>query len=1197
MYREIPYNYTSADDKKVVETLFNKQVWQKLEALRQRRRTGRSARLLLRLIGDIFIFYRNPFLQYELLYNRKRHKQFFRTAANDLRILRRNSSGDREVINVLNACQEKLEHFKQQLATILIRRRQLKKKLLKNTGSKISFRPFDLTAHMTDATDWRLTIPLAVVFPAGRSDVRKTVAILRELKLGIIARGAGTGLTGGAVPLAENTVIINTEKMNRIQGIETVELHFESENRQTASVLRLQAGVVTEDAMSYAAARGYLFATDPTSSWASTIGGNIAENAGGKSAVKWGTAIDNIFSFCMITPSGRDITVQRARHPLRKINYEDQLAFYVFDNESGEQLAEIKLSGADIRRKGLGKDVTNKWLKGVPGLQKEGTDGLIYEAAFILYKPYAFCKTICLEFFGTDMTEAATVIGQLCRHYTAGKAALTAMEHFDEQYIDAISYRAKSSCDNKLQAVLLIDISSDDKNSLRRAEQQLGAMLADHKFTFMHAALDQQEADKFWEDRKKLGAIARRTNAFKLNEDIVLPLASLPVFAGFAAGNNQKELYKNQCAYLSALAERLNLIKKRENEDQPYLQKRIDFVFKNLNRVQEILRPETAGRFEGRSIIEDFNKRTLEQLKSYPAVCQEIKDLYMHIYSRRIVIATHMHAGDGNIHVNIPVFSNDLEMMQAAEETADLVMQKTMELGGVVSGEHGIGITKIKYLDPEQLAVLNKYRADMDPDGLWNPVKLRSAAVLNSVFTPSFNLLEIEADILKHGKLGALAEEISPCVRCGKCKPDCCVFYPARDLFFHPRNKNLAIGVIIEALLYQTQRYHETDFTLLQHMEEIADHCTVCHKCLAPCPVEIDTGNVSILEREILSDFKYKHTAPVTFLSLKYLQSVSRLFNNIFHFFILRLAPVLQQTAFLFYKYIRKANPWSRHYLFALLDAPMPVSDAGSLADTLPSCSRHQSLVLNGSNTPIKTVFYFPGCGSERLLADISRAAVYLLLKNKIRVILPPPFICCGFPFKVNADKEYTRIALRNNIIFNQIRDMFSYLDFDACLVTCGTCKEALQESGCEEIFNAPLKDAAAYLAAEQISFLTAGNFLYHKPCHDSLADKGPAVMRQLGIDNLTSTPHCCSEAGTLAFSRPDIATALRDKKGRALKQVQTGAKQEIITNCPSCVQGLRKQPQLKAEHLTVKLAELEAGKNWRKKLSKLLKNYEKVTF
>src|SRR5512143_3154004 len=241
-----------------------------------------------------------------------------------------------------------------------------------------------------------------------------------------------------------------------------------------------------------------------------------------------------------------------------------------------------------------------------------------------------------------------------------------------------------------------------------------------------------------------------------------------------------------------------------------------------------------------------------------------------------------MHAGDGNVHVNVPVLSNDRPMLDRAEQVIDRVMEKVMALGGVVSGEHGIGVTKLKYLEPERIAALSAHRREVDPGGLMNPGKLSDLAVLDQIFTPSFNLLKLEARILQHGQLEELARRIATCVRCGKCKPDCCVYYPARGMFYHPRNKNLAIGALIEALLFDAQRQRSGKFELLRHLEEVADHCTICHKCLKPCPVDIDTGEVTVMEREILALKGYKHTPAATRLTLRYLDSRSRGFNKVF---------------------------------------------------------------------------------------------------------------------------------------------------------------------------------------------------------------------------------------------------------------------------------------------------------------------------
>ena len=210
--------------------------------------------------------------------------------------------------------------------------------------------------------------------------------------------------------------------------------------------MEVEAGVVTEKAMEHAAEHGLVFATDPTSAWACTVGGNIAENAGGKLAVRWGTCIDNLIEWRMAMPSGKRWTVRRANHQLRKILPQDTVIFDVL-NEQEILLKRIELRGTEIRKNGLWKDITNKALGGVPGLQKEGTDGIITSAIFILYPEYEAKKTLCLEFFGPDFDEASRVILELSRIFPLpadGTEALLALEHFDDEYIRAIDYKVKA---------------------------------------------------------------------------------------------------------------------------------------------------------------------------------------------------------------------------------------------------------------------------------------------------------------------------------------------------------------------------------------------------------------------------------------------------------------------------------------------------------------------------------------------------------------------------------------------------------------------------------------------------------------------------------------------------------------------------------------------------------------------------------
>ena len=1196
-YREIPYNYTSADDRKVIGVLFSSKEWEILEKLRSERKTGRSARLLMRIIGELFIYFRNPYLKHQLIDSVNHKRNFFSQTSNDLEIIRKYANGNIDVLYIVDIVQARIEKLGAEIRQKRKSNEKLSKALATVCGKdNVFFDPFTLISHITDATDWRLYPPAAVVRPDNEDEIAGILKVIDNLGYKAIVCGGATGLTGGIVPLADGCIIINTEKLNRVYPVEAKQLDTES-GPVNCNTVKVQAGVITEDVIKAMADQGLVFATDPTSAWASTIGGNLAENAGGKSAVKWGTAIDNVLSFEMATPTGNILSIERTNHQYRKILHDDTVRFSIKDRR-GNQLQEIELSGNQIRKPGLWKDITNKVLGGVPGLQKEGTDGVILNAIFILYPVFSHKKTICLEFFGENFNEASRVINVIAEAFPLGdSASLIALEHFDQEYIKAIQYKVKSNINGTPKAVLLIDMAAHTQVAIDSGVSRLADIIKTSSSTELHIAKDETQAEGFWSDRKQLGAIAKRTNAFKLNEDIVLPIHSIAAFSDWVDAINVREERYIQAKVLSSYKLRLQQIELSTTAIHEKLPALKAFV----TQVEESLEQSNDTVLRQRTVIEKLLQGTSEILQGYESWIVDFRKLCDDTLKNVLVLATHMHAGDGNIHVNIPVFSNDIAMMQRAEQLVDEVMAKTVELGGVVSGEHGIGITKIKYLDDTIIDELTAHRKKMDPKGIMNPDKLLSKSVLNKVFTPSFNLLELEARILKLGNLETLAHKIDHCVRCGKCKNDCCVFHPAQNLFFHPRNKNLAIGSLIEAILFEAQRYRKTSFRLLKNLEEIADHCTICHKCLTPCPVDIDTGEITILERNLLAQRGIKKTPLATRMTLKYLSSTSKTLNALMQTAVLGAGTRVQNLAAAVSKPLQYIPSLKGNYVVDLLRSPMPPASFKTLHDYLPNCNKNQALVFEGSDSPDKTYFYFPGCGSERLFSDISLSALYLLLKNKARVILPPPYICCGFPVGVNGkEQSHAKIILRDTIILSQIRDMFKHLEFDAVCVTCGTCKEALEQMGVAEIFDAPVKDV---MYANTLATKTQGEVLYHKPCHDSLDGGGPKLIEDKTGHAVTCTPHCCAEAGTLSLSRPDIGSAMRNKKQLALADAigkHNGNKQHItLTNCPSCLQGLSRQSDLnlQVEHTTVYATKQLGGKAWKAELANMLKNGERVTF
>jgi D-lactate dehydrogenase (cytochrome) len=213
-------------------------------------------------------------------------------------------------------------------------------------------------------------------------------------------------------------------------------------------------------------------------------------------------------------------------------------------------------------------------------------------------------------------------------------------------------------------------------------------------------------------------------------------------------------------------------------------------------------------------------------------------------------------------------------------------------------------------------------------------------------------------------------------------------------------------------------------------------------------------------------------------------------------------------------------------------------------------------------------------------------AALHVLLSTGTRVVLPPPFLCCGFPHHANArGHQHSRMVLRDTILFSQIREMFSYLQFDACVITCGTCREGLEQMGAATLFGGRLADVSAFAAERGLRVEGSGDYLYHAPCHDSLDGKATELIGRLGgFGAVEPVGHCCSEAGTLALSRPDITDAMLHRKRQALAEAMPGqGRATILTNCPSCVQGLgRNQPLgVTPQHLVVALAERLSGAGW----------------
>jgi Fe-S oxidoreductase len=240
-------------------------------------------------------------------------------------------------------------------------------------------------------------------------------------------------------------------------------------------------------------------------------------------------------------------------------------------------------------------------------------------------------------------------------------------------------------------------------------------------------------------------------------------------------------------------------------------------------------------------------------------------------------------------------------------------------------------------------------------------------------------------------------------------------------------------------------------------------------------------------------------------------------------------------------------------------------------------------------------VVYFPGCGSERLYPEISLAALALLHHSGVRAFLPPEFTCCGYPFLANAENERASLkSFENRVVFHRMADSIGSSEIDAVLVSCGTCREMLEQYDLGKVFrNAPLLDINEFLVVRDLvgpdraDRPAKGNLFYHEPCHTPLKSLGfDATVRALLGAPPVVVPECCGEAGTLSLSRPDISCVLRRRKAGSLKAVSADGEHEILTTCPSCVAGLSKQwngRQISGKSLIVRVAEEVLGSDWKR--------------
>ncbi len=1253
--REIPYNYTSFSDREIVIRFLGEEIWEVLNELRGERKTGRSARMLFEVLGDLWVVSRNPYLQDDLLANPKRLKALTGALHHRIKAIDERSQGNVKVLKLVVAARQAVAQFENEFRhTANLRKRALAVLGKITRKDNIQFDGLARVSHVTDATDWRVEYPFVVINPDTEEEVAPIVKACIDLGLTLIPRGGGTGYTGGAVPLTKLSAVINTEKLDSIGRVEPRALPGVPSRVPT---IRCGAGVVTRRVMEAASEAGLEFAVDPTSADASCIGGNVAMNAGGKKAVLWGTALDNLASWRMVTPDATWLEVERLDHNLGKIHDVEVARFrvtrFAADGKTlqGEEILEIP--GSHFRKTGLGKDVTDKFLAGLPGIQKEGCDGLITSATFILHRMPAHVRTICLEFFGS-VALAVPAIVEIKDYLDAHPAAILAgLEHLDERYLKAVGYATKANRAQRPKMVLIADIASDDEIAVGEAASQI-VRLANARGGEGFIAVSADARKKFWLDRARTAAIAAHTNAFKINEDVVIPLPRLGDYSDGIERINIELSISNKLRLLDALEEFLRGdLPLLEDEDTQADPERVE------TRRQQALAQiaETRDHWQGvlqglDSPLQAFGERVMELMsaaglgamtpafravqehhlriswkrevrkplhqiftgREYQKVLEKLDEIHKAILKSRVFVALHMHAGDGNVHTNIPVNSDDYGMLQEANAAVARIMRLATDLGGVISGEHGIGLTKLEFLDEKTIATFAEYKRKVDPEGRFNKGKLMAGADLRNAYTPSFGLLEQESLIMEQSEIGEIADSIKDCLRCGKCKPVCSTHVPRANLLYSPRNKILATSLLVEAFLYEEQTRRGVSLMHFDEFSDVADHCTVCHRCVNPCPVDIDFGDVSVAMRNFLRKQGKKKFNPGTFASMAFLNAKDPATVKLIRTGLIDVGYKAQRLAYSAAKKLGliragKKQPAStlgkpplKAQVIHIINRPMPkamptkTSRAllGLEDPTMVPVIRNPQKVSDESDA----VFYFPGCGSERLFSNVGLATQAMLYEVGAVTVLPPGYLCCGYPQSSagNHDKGQ-QITTENRVLFHRVANTLNYLDIKTVIVSCGTCMDQLLKYEFEKIFpGCRLLDIHEYLMEKgvKVEGVTGTRYMYHEPCHTPMKTYASSqVTKQLMGTDVPLNDRCCGESGTFAVSRPDIATQVKMRKQEELEKgmeklgLTPGAPEQpvkILTSCPSCLQGLSRYGDdtgIDADYIVVEMARHLMGENW----------------
>src|SRR5512137_2481152 len=329
--------------------------------------------------------------------------------------------------------------------------------------------PEDLAVYSYDGT-FAESCPDLVVLPATTEQVSEVVKLAAEAHIPIVTRGMGSGLAAGSIPYISGGIVVSLTRMNHVLEIDT-------EN----ATVRTEAGVVTADLQAAVEKQGLFYPPDPSSIRHSTVGGNIACNAGGPRCLKYGVTGNYVLGLTVVLADGRI----------------------------------LKTGGKPI------KDVTGYNLNAL-FTSSEGTLGLITEALLRLIAEPRFAKTALAEFDSLDTASRAV------NAILAEGIVPASLELMDQTAIACIEEAMHLGLTTDVAASLIIETDGADEQTVMREAETVGRICREIGARSVKVAQNEAERAGLWKARRSISPSLARKAPNKLGEDITVPRSAIP---------------------------------------------------------------------------------------------------------------------------------------------------------------------------------------------------------------------------------------------------------------------------------------------------------------------------------------------------------------------------------------------------------------------------------------------------------------------------------------------------------------------------------------------------------------------------------------------------------------------------------------------------------------------------------------------